>query len=221
VLDLVAIVVSIALIDSLNPSTVGPALYLATAKDARGGLAGFTAGVFGVSLVGGLAVALGPGELVLSAFPHPSRQAKHSIELGLGLAALVLAVVLWLRREPVARGIGRREGRIERASLVLGAGIMALELPTAFPYFAVIAAVVGSGVSVPTEIGLLVLFNAVFVSPLVAILVLRQLAGDRAERSLSAVHTVFHRHAGALIAALALVVALVLLTVGALGLATD
>ena len=91
-LDLVAIVVSIALVDSLNPSTVGPALYLATAKDARGGLARFTAGVFGVSLIGGLALALGPGELILSAVPHPSAAAKHSIELGLGVAALLFGL---------------------------------------------------------------------------------------------------------------------------------
>ena len=43
---------AIAVVDSLNPSTVGPALYLATAPNARRGVAAFTAGVAVVSLVG-------------------------------------------------------------------------------------------------------------------------------------------------------------------------
>ena len=50
---LVGIVISIGLADSLNPTTIAPALYLATGERARGRVAEFTAGVFAVYFLGG------------------------------------------------------------------------------------------------------------------------------------------------------------------------
>jgi hypothetical protein len=48
-LELVALVVSVGLADSLNPSTIGPALYLATGPTAVRNVVEFTVGVFLVS----------------------------------------------------------------------------------------------------------------------------------------------------------------------------
>lgn len=50
------------------------------------------------------------------------------------------------------------------------------------PYFAVIAAIVASSASVPLEIGLLALYNVAFVLPLLTILVVLLVAGERADR---------------------------------------
>ena len=47
-LALIALVVSVGLVDSLNPPTVGPALYLATASNGTRCLADFTAGILAV-----------------------------------------------------------------------------------------------------------------------------------------------------------------------------
>src|SRR5947199_520642 len=102
-LALVALVISVGIVDSLNPSTVGPALYLATAPDGTRRLAGFTAGILAVGLAGGLVLTLGPGQAILAAVPRPGRTTTHAIELGLGAAALLFALVLWLRRAAVAR----------------------------------------------------------------------------------------------------------------------
>ena len=216
-LDLIALVVSIGIVDSLNPSTIGPAAYLATARDAQTSLIGFALGVFGTNLAAGLVLTLGPGQLLLSAIPHVSRHTKHLIELGLGVVALVLAIVLWRRRERVARTV--RIGQLPRgrSSLALGAGIIAVELPTAFPYFAVIAAIVDSDVNVPTQIALLVLFNALFVGPVVAIAVMRRLAGPRANRWLDIVRQRIDERAGELLAVVLLAAAIVLITVGGIG----
>ncbi len=71
-LRLIGIMISIGLADSLNPSTIGPALYLAAQPRPRVALAQFTAGVFIVYFLGGALVALGPGQLVLSLVPKPS-----------------------------------------------------------------------------------------------------------------------------------------------------
>src|SRR5207244_13349297 len=97
-------------------------------------------------------VVLGPGQALLAAVPHPGREATHLLELSLGGAALLLAFVLWLARARVERRLTREEQRIGRSSIALGAGLMAVELPAALPYFAVIAAIVGSDRAVATQL---------------------------------------------------------------------
>jgi len=221
VLALVTVVISIGLVDSVNPSTIAPALYLATEKNAPRSIAGFIVGVFVVYLAGGLVLTFGPGPVLLAALPHPRRETVHVIELALGVGALILAVVLWVARDRVATHLGRHERRFARSSILLGGAIMAVELPTAFPYFAVIAAVVGSHAHAVTQFALLVLFNAVFVAPLMGILAVVVLAGERGARKLEQAHVLLHRHGPVLIPVLIFVVAIVLILLGSHGLARD
>ena len=218
---LLTLVITIGLADSVNPSTIAPALYLATAKNATRSVAGFIVGVFVVYLAGGLVLTFGPGPFLLDALPHPRRETVHAIELALGVGALILAVVLWLVRERVATHLDRHERRFGRSSILLGGAIMAVELPTAFPYFAVIAAVVGSHAHVLTQIALLILFNLLFVAPLVVILAVVALAGERGARKLEQAHMLLHRHGPVLIPVLIFVVAIVLILLGSHGLAGD
>jgi cytochrome c biogenesis protein CcdA len=98
---------------------------------------------------------------------------------------------------------------------------MLVELPTAFPYFAVIAAIVGADVSATQEVLLIVLFNVILVAPLLAILVLRLLADDNAVARLERLRGTLHRRMGLLLPLVVLLVALVLLVVGGAGLAQD
>ena len=215
---LAALVLSIGLADSINPSTVAPALYLALGRDAVKSLAGFTAGVFSVYLLGGIAITLGPGRAV----PHPGPRVTHLIELGLGGGTLVVALALWLSRARIARRITSGKGRVgQGSSFLLGATIMAVELPTAFPLFAAIAAIIASGRGPVTQVLLLVLFNAALVAPLLAILALRARAGARGQARLETLQLWLERSAPVLLPALALVIAVALLLVGGIGLATS
>jgi cytochrome c biogenesis protein CcdA len=215
---LVLVVVSVGLIDCLNPSTIGPALYLATRKRPLRSIAGFTLGVFVVYLLGGIVLTLGPGRLLVRALPHPGATTVAELELGAGAVALVVASLLWLARARIARRLHGHERRLDRSSILLGGAIMAVELPTAVPYFAVIAAVADSGRGAATQIGLLVLFNLLFVAPLLAIIVVVKLAGAPGARVLAAAHERLHRHAPVLIPAAVLALGVVLLALGAVGL---
>ena len=215
-LGLTLLVLSIGIADSLNPSTIGPALYLAVSRGAKQRLAGFTAGVFAVYLLGGIILTLGPAR----ALPQPGRHTRYLIETAFGVALLVFAAALWLARGRVARHLARAEDRVSHSPALLGAGIMLVELPTAFPYFAAIAAIVASGRSTGTEIALLVLFNAAFVAPLLVILALLGLAGERAVRSLETLRAWLDRRAPVLLPVLILVIAVALLLVGGIRLAT-
>jgi cytochrome c biogenesis protein CcdA len=184
-LRLIGLMISIGFADSLNPSTIAPAMYLATdGQDARNQVSRFTLAVFLVYLVGGLAVALGPGELLLHLVPHPRPSLKYLLEIVGGVVLLTLAAVLWTLRRLLAHRELPEVHTDGRSSALLGATITAVELPTAFPYFAAIAAVVGSGYGIWHQVFLILIFNAVFVLPLVAILAVLQLAGSDAQRML-------------------------------------
>ena len=219
-LALILLAVSVGLADSVNPSTIGPALYLATGPEATRRLVLFTVGVFAVYCAGGLALAAGPGQAILAAVPRPDHDDTHLLELALGGLALVVAAVLWLKRDALARRVSVEERRAARSSFFLGAGIMAVELPTAFPYFAVVAAVIGSGEGTIRQLVLIVLFNVAFVAPLVAIAALRAVAGPRAERSLTRIRGSLDRHAAALVVGVTAILAAALVIVGAVGLAS-
>src|ERR1700744_2550064 len=170
-LRLIGLVASIGIADSVNPTPIGPALYLASGERGRGRVATFTLAVFAVNLLGGAAIALGPGRLVRSAFPA-NHLATHILEVVVGAGMIAFSGFLWGRRRHLSERGPPLSNPGRRSSAILGVTITALELPTAFPYFAAIAAIVGSGVDTTRQVAALVLFNVCFVLPLVAISVL-------------------------------------------------
>jgi cytochrome c biogenesis protein CcdA len=106
-----------------------------------------------------------------------------------GAGLVVLATVLWRLRVRVRAELERVKPREGRSAIVLGAGIMAVELPTAFPYFAAILAAVESARGAVAETVLVLAYNAVFVAPLVAVFVLSRAAKpDRLTRVAALVH---------------------------------
>jgi cytochrome c biogenesis protein CcdA len=212
---------SIGIVDSINPSTLGPALYLATGKKAARNVALFTAGAFGVYAIGGIAIALGPGQALLDLLPHPSHRLVHLLELYGGAIALLLAAGLWVKRGSIERRLGRATSGSEkggRGPFLLGAGIMLVELPTAFPYFAVIAAVVGSGKRLVDQLIVLVVFNLAFVTPLLAILALCAFAQERSAGTLEAWRVRIKRLGPTLLPIVVLIAAIVLIAIGIAGL---
>lgn len=218
---LAVLVVSVGLADSLNPSTVGPALYLATGEHGSARVLSFAAGVFAAFSVGGILLVLGFGQAALAALPHPDRQTLHLIELGAGGVVLLIALVLALLRKHVPSDVLSRRPATTRATFVLGAGIAAVELPTALPYFGIAAAIVASGRNVAPQLILLLLFNLAFIAPLLAIAILRGVGGSRWEGSLARFQGLLERWTPVLIPSVLAAIALVLLAIGAVGLARD
>jgi cytochrome c biogenesis protein CcdA len=215
---LLAVVIGIGLVDSANPATIAPAFYIAAGPGGAKSLAGFIGGVFVTNLAAGLLIALGPGQFLMSFIPHPGAHAKHLLELVAGLVLLVLAVVLWLQRRRVAHHVRQGSAQIDRSSFLVGAGIVLVELPTAIPYFAVIAAVIGSGKHWTSQVALLVIFNVCFVLPLLVALVFRALAGERASAWLARARGSVDGFLATLAPILVLAVALALIAFGAVGL---
>ena len=218
-LALLALVVSVGLADSINPSTMAPALYYATTGNARSTLTSFAVGVFLVYFAGGVLALVGGRELVTSLAPHPSARVKDEVEVGGGLLLLGVAASVWLMRARVADQVVKPREARARSSLALGAAIMAVELPTAFPYFAAIAAISASRTSIVAQLGLIGLYSLMFVLPLVGILAARTLAGARGERVLQSVRTWVQRNAPAVLAGTLTAIGLAGVVFGVAGLA--
>ena len=218
VLAITLLVASLAVADSVNPMTVAVAVYLSATPDPVRRLAGFTVGVFVVYLAGGAVLVLGPGELLRTAVDGAHSRGFHVVSIALGTVILVVAGVMWARRgQLVGRGLSESVPR-PGSALVLGVVVTAVDLPTAFPYFAAIAAIIGSDVGLVGQLALLVMFNALYVLPLCGILLLRRLSGERSAALLARASRLIERFAPFVLVALALAVGVGLVVRGASGL---
>jgi cytochrome c biogenesis protein CcdA len=212
-------VISIGLADSMNPSTIGPGLYLALGEHAKSSLTQFTLAVFAVNFVGGAVIALGPGEVVLHLLPHPHATARYILETIAGVVMLIAAVVLWCKRRSLRQRELPSPSGEGKSAILLGLTISAVELPTAFPYFAAIAAIVGSGFGPVRQLTALALYNIAFVLPLIVMIVLLEFAGEKAKRVIESVRDWLQRHWPTLVAVLALVAGVFVTLLGVTGLA--
>jgi cytochrome c biogenesis protein CcdA len=220
-LRLLGIVISIGLADSMNPTTIAPALYLATGNQARRNVIQFTLATFGVFFVGGAIILLGPGQALLAIVPKPDRTARQIIEVVAGVIMLLAAAWLWQRRDTLRRRELPSPRTHGRSSLVLGLTISALELPTAFPYFAAIAAIVGADYDIARQILFLALYNVCFVLPLLLIIATLAIAPDRSGEILAKARTFLQRRWPTLLAGLALIAGVFVTLLGATGLASS
>jgi cytochrome c biogenesis protein CcdA len=223
VLRLLGLVISIGLADSINPSTIAPALYLSAGNHARRQVTMFTASVFAVNLAAGALVAIGPGQILRDAISdvHVEQTIRHVAELVAGIVLIGAAVMLWRRRHLLVRRGLPQPRRRGHSSALLGATIAAVELPTAFPYFAAIAAILASGFGPVRQLVALIVFNLCFVAPLIGIIGVLTFAGDRSERILTQWRQFLERRWPHLTAALLLIVGVLALVFGATGLAAQ
>jgi cytochrome c biogenesis protein CcdA len=203
VLKLAIAVVAIALADCINPSLIGGELFVATGEHPRQKTIAFTASAWIVTFVFGIALALGLGDLILGLVPKPGQTVKYGLIAAAGVVLVAAGAVVWLRRRSLVSTEASNDRRgSHRPAALMGAGIAGIELLTAFPYFAAIAMIVGSGVSNAERLLLLILYCVVYTLPLIAIAVLIAVMGERADRILRPVGSWLSAHWPAVVAPL-------------------
>ena len=117
--------------------------------------------------------------------PKPGSTVKYALIAAAGVVLLAGSAVVWVRRKTLASAEANDgQRRSKRPAALMGAGIAGMELLTAFPYFAAIAMIAGSGVSNAGKLSLLALYCVIYALPLIVIVAVVALMGERAERIL-------------------------------------
>lgn len=221
-LSLALVVAAIALPDSMNPSLILTDLYLAGGAHPRRRTAVFAIAVFAVTFSGGVLVALGVADLVRSLLPTFSSEVKYWLIVVGGVSLSLGGVAIWIKRRALAdrqQPKAKRGASAGQSAVLMGAGIAGVELLTAFPYFAAISIIVGSGVSSPEKVLLLGIYNLVYVLPLLGIAIVCAVKGPGAAGFLSRIRASVLSRWPVVIAPLALAVGLGLTAFGVLRLA--
>ncbi len=219
-LRLFGIVVSIGLADSMNPSTIAPGLYLALGERARQQLDPVHArGVRGQPR-GRRRDRARAGQVILHLVPHPHATARYILETIAGVVMLIAAAVLWVKRKSLRQRELPSPSAEGKSAILLGLTISAVELPTAFPYFAAIAAIIGSGLGAASQLIALALYNVAFVLPLILMIIVLGVAGDGAKAIIERARDWLQKHWPTLVAVLALVAGVFVTLLGVTGLAS-
>ena len=173
-LALVASVLGIAVVDSVNPSALAMTAYLLTLDDPLARVRAYLAGIALLYLAIGCVVVFVLGSAVggvLEALSSPA--AGIGLQAVLGVAAFAMGVsALRRRRRPTARPtpavptVGR--------AFALGLIVTAVEATTALPYLGALALVVRADASALATVALLVAYTAVFVLPPVVLVITAQ-----------------------------------------------
>lgn len=217
-LRILGLVLCIGLADSVSPSTSLTGLLLASGSNPRRSVLEFAAGVFAVFLLAGLILTLGPGSAILALVPYPSATTRYVLETIAGVAMLLVAAKLWRRRgSPESRALASLD-TTRRGPAAMGVAIGIVELPTAFPYFAAIAAIIGSGVDLASRVILVAVYCVCFVLPLLGIAVTITIAGAPAVERLVRARRWLATHWPMLLSRLALVAGVFVVTLGVTGL---
>ena len=166
-------------------------------------------------------LAVGLGDLILSIVPKPGPTLKYTLEIVVGALLVIAGAVIWWRRQALGGDPSRKHGEDGGGgnATLLGAGVAGIELLTAFPYFAAIAIIVGASVSDGAKLLLLVLYNVVYVLPLLAIVATCVVMGARAGDVLEPVGDWIDTHWPIVVAPLAIVVGVAVMAYGILQLA--
>jgi hypothetical protein len=183
VLSLAVAVVAIALPDCINPSLIGAEVFFGAGPHPARQTAAFALAAFTVTFLVGLALALGLGDLILSLLPKPGARLKYALITVAGIVLVAGGAVVWIRRKALASSEPQHHHghKAPGSPALVGAGIAALEVLTAFPYFAAIALIVGSSASGSGKIFLLALYCVVYAAPLFGIAAVCAAMGSRAE----------------------------------------
>ncbi|MBW4662532.1 MAG: GAP family protein [Drouetiella hepatica Uher 2000/2452] len=166
--SLLAYLVAIAALDSLNPTTTAIQIYLLSTPKPVPRSVSFIAGVFITYWIAGLAVTLGASQLTIN-LPGLPPLLMYTLQLIIGI---VLLLVGWnLNKFAGDSQEAKRPAQLTIAQTFLfGSAATLWDFPTALPYLAAIERIVRSQFDLFTTMGILAIYNIIFVLPLIVLL---------------------------------------------------
>ena len=174
-IEQIALVLGIAVVDSINPSALIVTFFLLTQPRFATKILIYVSAIFLTYFLLGLALMLGLS-VVGTALQSP-------FAYGLtGVLGLVLFIYAWIPRKPKTSHPNQRvRGQHPAALFRLGITVTVLELPTALPYLGAISILTTYKWAVEQWLPILALYNLIFVLPPLVLMLVYRTLGNRLE----------------------------------------
>lgn len=179
--------IGLALLDALNPFSIAAmAFLLSTDRPVARGLA-FVLGTFVIYVLSGVVLLEGWLVVLQSLLPSLPAWVPGGLEVGAGAAALIAGAYTW-KQSAQGKPSPSPSNLSLVATIAFAVASTLSDLPTAIPYFAAasqLAAAGGTGI----RYAWLLIYNLIYIAPLVAMIGLRVGLGHNAEAPLRSVRT--------------------------------
>jgi cytochrome c biogenesis protein CcdA len=212
--QLLIFITAIAILDSLNPTAISIQVILLSTRNAIPRTLAFILGVFLAYWVGGVAIALGLGQVIsnfLSRFRwNDFADILYLVQFILGI--ILLTVAYRMKTTPYEpKSLDRNKSLTPFSAMGIGIIATASDLPTALPYLAAIERILKAQVDFSTLMGLLIFYNLVFILPLLILLGIYICLKSKAMKLMEKINWQFCRLAPKLIKGLLIIIGVFLI----------
>jgi len=178
-IGLLAALVGIAVVDSLNPSLFMGQFFLLTQPRPVPRSLQYIAGILTVNGMGGLLILAGIRAVITAIVQALDPHLGFAAQVGIGLACLWFGLrIRWDKPSPDSP-TAAQSGWGSGFAFLFGAVVMLNELTTALPYFVALERIAEAQLSLPGTLAAVVLYNIVFSLPLFGFLLLYLRLKDR------------------------------------------
>lgn len=203
-------VITLALFDSLNPSTIATQIFLLLSLEKPiSRVISFIIGTFVIYFAFGFAVIFILGEPIGSLFFEMGSN-EYFILLSMGIILIAVCILYWQKYSNKGDGRSKFDEYMQRIlkrftrlspahTFFFGMLSTAFDLPTAAFYFVAIASMIQVGITSLEMTSFLFLYNLIYILPLIIIVIIYLIARKRSEQLLHKANTLIIKWSAKLI----------------------
>jgi cytochrome c biogenesis protein CcdA len=217
-------IITLALIDSLNPSTIAAQIFLLALKKPISRVISFILGTFVMYTAFGFIIVFILGEPIKGFF-YELGSTDYLILLAIGIALIAVGTILGWKRYIGKEGRSKSEGYVKKAmapmmamlktlnpvhTFFFGMASTAFDLPTSAFYFVALASLLEAGVGPFETTSLLILYNLLYILPLIVILLICMIARDRSGPLMNRINRLIGEWSGRLVISILICIGVIL-----------
>lgn len=217
-------IITLALIDSLNPSTIAAQIFLLALKKPISRVVSFILGTFVMYTAFGFIIVFILGEPIKGFF-YELGSTDYLILLAIGIALIAVGTILGWKRYIGKEGRSKSEGYVKKAmapmmamlktlnpvhTFFFGMASTAFDLPTSAFYFVALASLLEAGVGPFETTSLLILYNLLYILPLIVILLIYMIARDRSGPLMNRINRLIGEWSGRLVISILICIGVIL-----------
>jgi cytochrome c biogenesis protein CcdA len=217
-------IITLTLIDSLNPSTTAAQIFLLALKKPVSRVISFILGTFVMYTAFGFIIIFILGEPIKGFF-YELGSTDYLILLAIGIALIAVGTILGWKRYIGKEGRSKSEGYVKKAmapmmamlktlnpvhTFFFGMASTAFDLPTSAFYFVALASLLDAGIGPFETTSLLILYNLLYIIPLIVILLIYMIARDKSGPLMNRINKLIGGWSGRLVISILICIGVIL-----------